>query len=322
VSFFFGLQNLLRVHLVAQYHKARAYYDRSGRSTLLSRALPPSLLQRLESLVARDVATLLWRSKKRFSVTLAVRTELKYLHAYLIDPSNPWEVLIGHMVPRTPNFRSAGDASQLGDGAINHTLRFWFDCRWNARIRAGVKYNPRHADYVHINCLEFIVLLLQIVACFSYLEDPYDLTLVGLPADSFPAIPILLALTDNISSKSWIHRVVTASPRGQALIQIFAALLRRSSLGTQCEHLAGELNVDPDFISRPNLSLAPFDWYSQIFQKMPALRFYFYFRPSPKLDSLILSRLFSNKPQRLPELPRKLGQFAPTASITTGFVMI
>jgi hypothetical protein len=86
--------------------------------------------------------------------------ELQYLRTYLSDLSNPWEVLIGHvMVPRMPNIRSAGDASQLGGGGINHTLRFWFDCRWNARIQPGVKLNPRHPNYVHINCLEYIVLL-------------------------------------------------------------------------------------------------------------------------------------------------------------------
>jgi hypothetical protein len=319
---FFGIQNLLRVHLVAQYHKTSAYYTRTGRAASISKALPPSLAKRFDSLVARDVATLLWRSKMRFSLTTSVRSELQYLYTYLSNPANPWEVLIGHVVPRMPNISSAGDASQQGGGAINHTLRFWFDCRWNVRIQAGTKLNPRHPNYVHINCLEFIVLLLQIVACISYLESPYDPALVGLPLLSLPTIPILLALTDNIASKSWIHRVTTASPRGQALIQVYAALLRRSALGTQCEHLAGALNVDPDFISRPNLHLAPFDWYFQIFQKMPVLKSYYYFQPSPELVSLLLSRLFSDKPLGLPVLPKTLGQFVPTVSITTGFVTI
>ena len=93
------------------------------------------------------------------------------------------------------------------------------------------------------------MLLLQIVACVVYLEEPYDLRPLGLPADPLPTIPILLALTDNMSSRSWIHKVITSSNRGQALIQIYAALLRRSSLGLQCDHIAGVLNVEPDFIS-------------------------------------------------------------------------
>jgi hypothetical protein len=319
---FFGLQNLLRVHLVAQYHKTKAYFDRSGGAARILAELEPGLAKRFDSLVARDVASLLWRSKKRFSITSPVRAELQYLHAYLSDFSNPWEVLIGHVVPRTPNYQSAGDASLTGGGAINDTLGFWFDCRWSPRILRGAKLSPRHPDYVHINCLEFIVLLLQIVACIVYLEAPYDLTLLGLPADFPSVIPILLALTDNMSSKSWIHRVITASPHGQALLQIYAALLRRSSVGLQCEHLPGVLNVEPDFISRPNLCLSPHDWHTQMFRKVPRLQFYNCFLPSPELISEIQLRLFSDSPLGLPELPRNLGQFVPAASTTTGFVTI
>jgi hypothetical protein len=40
---FFGLQNLLCLHLVAQYHNTSAYYKRTGRAASISRALPPSL---------------------------------------------------------------------------------------------------------------------------------------------------------------------------------------------------------------------------------------------------------------------------------------
>jgi hypothetical protein len=319
---FFGLQNLLRIHLVAQYHKSKAYYDRSGGAKRVSQALPPSLAKRFDSIVAREVATLLWRTKKRFSITKPVHAELAYLHAYLSDPNNPWEVLIGHVVPRQPNYHSAGDASLTGGGAINDSLGFFFDCRWSPRIRAGVQFNSRHPEFVHINCLEFVVLLLQIVACVVYLEDPCDLTLLGLPADPLPAIPILLALTDNMSSKSWIHRVITSSSKGQALIQVYAALLRRSSIGLQCDHIPGVLNVDPDFISRPNLCLSPHDWYTQIFRQVPRLRFYNYFQPSVELISLLQSRLSCDSPQGLPELPKNLGRLVPVESITCGFVTI
>jgi hypothetical protein len=52
---FFGLQNLLRIHLVAQYHKSKGYYDRSGGARRISQALPPSLAKRFDSIVAREV---------------------------------------------------------------------------------------------------------------------------------------------------------------------------------------------------------------------------------------------------------------------------
>jgi hypothetical protein len=319
---FFGLQNLLRKHLVAQYHKAKGWFDRNGGAARITAALEPGLAKRFDSLVSREVASLLWRSKKRFSITPPVHAELQYLYTYLSDFSNPWEVLIGHVVPRSPTYESAGDASLNGGGAINDSLGFWFDCRWSPRVLRGTKLNPRHPEYVHINCLEFIVLLLQIVACIVYLEDPYDLPPLGLPPDTPPVIPILLALTDNMSSKSWVHRVITSSPRGQALIQIYAALLRRSSIGLQCEHIPGVLNTDPDFISRPNLSLSTFDWYTQIYLNVPRLKSYCYFQPSPELISVLQSRLFCVSQQGLPELPKKLGQFVPGGCTTTGFVTI
>jgi hypothetical protein len=115
---YFGLQNILRFHLVAQYHKTRAYYDRSGRAAGLIRQLPPSLAKCFDSLVDRNIATLLWHSKQRFSITDSVRVELQFLHDYILDTANSWEVPIGHVVPRSPTFTSAGDASQLGGGAI------------------------------------------------------------------------------------------------------------------------------------------------------------------------------------------------------------
>jgi hypothetical protein len=291
--------------------KTKACFDRSGGAARILAELETGLVKRFDSLVARgDVASLLWRSKKRFSITSPVRAELQHLHAHLSDFSNPWEVLIDHVVPRTPNYRSAGDASLTGGGAVNDTSGFWFNCRWSPRILRGAKLSPRHPDHVHINCLEFIVLLLQIVACIVCLDAPHDLTLLGLPANFPSVIPILLALTNNMSSKSWIHGVVTALPHSQTLIQIHAALLRRLSVGLQCEHLPGVLNVEPDFILHPNLCLPPHDWHTQMFRKVPRLQFYNCFLPSPELISETQLRLFSDSPLGLPELPSNLQEAA------------
>ena len=118
---FFGLQNLFRRHLVAQYHAQKGFFHRGDKRRCISQALPPSLAKRFDSLVARGIATLLWRSKKRFFITSHVTAEFQYLQTYLSNRLNPWEVLIGHVVPRDPNYRSAGDASQTG-GALSMTV--------------------------------------------------------------------------------------------------------------------------------------------------------------------------------------------------------
>jgi hypothetical protein len=109
------------------------------------------------------------------------------------------------------------------------------------------------------------------------------------------------------------------SSKGQALIQVYAALLRRSSLGLQYDHIPGVLNIEPDFISRPNLCLSPHDWYNQIFREVPRLRFYNSFQPSVELISLLQSLETYNSPQGLPELPRNLGRLVPVESTLCGF---
>ena len=82
---FFGLQNLMRKHLVAQYHA----HICGNKARRIAQALLPSLAKRFDSLIAREVAALLWRSKKRFSITNHFTAELQYLHTYLTDPLNP-----------------------------------------------------------------------------------------------------------------------------------------------------------------------------------------------------------------------------------------
>jgi hypothetical protein len=143
---------------------------------------PPAFLRSWKSLSPRQLIPSLLVRLHRFSG--APRSDFKFLNPsmqsssiyILTDFSNPWEILIGHVVPRSPIYSGAGDASQTGGGAINGSLGFWFDCRWSPRILRGVKLNPPNLNYTHIHCLEFIVLHLQIVASIVYLEASYDLT--------------------------------------------------------------------------------------------------------------------------------------------------
>jgi hypothetical protein len=268
------------------------------------------------------MAGVLWRSRQRLPLTTAARQDLLFISDFLADPANLWEILIGHVVPRSPSFESAGDASGLGGGALCHLLRWWFHIRWSPRVAAGVLLSPRHPFFIHINCLEYVILLLQIAAVICFLEAPYDLSESGFSFSFLPSAPVLLAWTDNTATKSWTNKVLSTSKRGQVLIEIYASLLRRSTLAVHCDHVAGVDNVDPDFLSRPDVSLSPVDWFAQIYQHQPLLTSYRYFRPSPELCLLIQSRLFCDGPQGLPELPRSLGQFCPIGSTITDLCMI
>jgi hypothetical protein len=100
---FFGLQNLLRVHLVAQCHESKGCFDRSGGAARITAALEPGLAKQFDSLVAHEVASLLWRSKKRFSITSPVRAELQFLHTLSVtSPTHGKSLLVmWHPVPPT-----------------------------------------------------------------------------------------------------------------------------------------------------------------------------------------------------------------------------
>ena len=77
-----------------------------------------------------------------------------------------WEVPLGLIVPRDPHFSSHCDASHVGGGAYYcRELEFWFDIAWSPQTVHGIKkVKPGCSGYVHINYLEFIVVILPLVA--------------------------------------------------------------------------------------------------------------------------------------------------------------
>jgi hypothetical protein len=272
------------------------------------------LLRRLPVLVAREVAHLLWSTNQSFSVPELVQQECQFLRDYLDDRNNLWEMQIGHFIPREPTFTSAGDSSLDGGGALSHILRFWFAFVWKPEIRRRLRLSHKHPLYLHINQMEFLIVILQVAAVTCMLTDYPQL----LPPDT-PAIPILHSLTDNTPSNKWASKVSSTSTRTQPLVAILGELLRHSDLGFTSAHIEGKLNVDPDALSRPNLTLSPSDRLAQMYLKMPLIKSYSFFQPAPELVSLLESSLCSERWQGHPVLPKKLGQFVPADCISSSF---
>jgi len=88
-------------------------------------------MTRLHSILARDKAQLLWATKQRYAVTPEIRASLQHLLAYSTKTANPWDVLLGLIVPRDLHVSSRGDASLTGGGAYCLAFRFWFDIVWS-----------------------------------------------------------------------------------------------------------------------------------------------------------------------------------------------
>ena len=166
-TMFFAFQNALHRSLNKRFHQLRGFYKRNAKVHHFRSQLPQHLHCRLDSMIARDMASLLWSTKSRTPLTPPVRYELQRLHAHMADFSIPWEMSIAHTVNRDPQFTSIGDACLTGGGAFCDILEFWFDLIWSPPTRTALATNK-----LHINVMEVIVVLIQLAAVITLVEEP------------------------------------------------------------------------------------------------------------------------------------------------------
>ena len=312
-----ALQNAVRRSLRTRFKIIARIYNKTGREIALGDLLPGPLLSRVHSLIAREQAQLLWKTKQKFVITPDMLDSIRHLLAYLTTDPHPWEVPLGLVIPRSPHFNSRGDASFLGGGAHCPQLKFWFDLAWSQRVITGCKRTkPTSPGFVHINSLEFIVVILQLAAIVTRLEwlDLHPECTLAYFAGGLPAIPVWLGETDNTVSCSWETRATARTSQGQGLVSVYAELLRRRDVHTRCKHLAGKLNDVADDISRNDFSLSYSDRTLKLFKVHPMLGTLDYFQTSPELIRLLTSKLFSRHTQEPCVLPTALGLFVPAGS--------
>ena len=315
---YFSLQNSVRRALTTRYQIVHRRYKRQDREFVLLRQLPPHLSDRMFTIIAREKAHLLWSTRQRFVVDPYVMDSLSHLTYYLRDMDCPWEVPIGMIIPRDPHFFSRGDASHVGGGAYCPTLRFWFDIAWSPTTVAGILTRQSAPGAVHINALEFIVVILQLAAIRVRIDTMSHSGEAAMFPGGLPNIPVWLGETDNTVSKSWENRATARTSQGQGLVSIYAELLRTSRIHTLCQHLPGDLNIVADDISRNDFSLASVARCTKLFRTHPSLASWDFFLPSLELLQLLTSRLYSRH-MRVPcVLPTVLGRFVPAGCITFG----
>ena len=320
---YYFLQASMRRGLLARYHVLqRLQRQFSGKRQRLVADLPVALSFRLESLIARDKAAFLWSARCRFTLPPDAISALSTLHAYVANSAVPWEVPLGLIIPRTPHFHTTGDASLTGGGACCHELEFWFDIPWSPNIVHAVRNLRSNAPgFLHINDLEFLVLVLTLVAIRVRLESLPPPLIARVFPKGKPHIPVWLGATDNMVSMSWETKGCATSTRAQGLIGVYSELLRTTLIHTTCEHIKGVDNVIADDISRNDFSLPLTSRSAQLFVKHPCLSTYSFFHPSPELLRLLTSRLFSG-PSPVPcVLPSSLGRFVPAVCTTSASAM-
>ena len=315
---FCALQNAVRMELECRCHILKRRCDKSSRAAKIKQKLPAALAHRADQLIAKDKAQLLWDMKAKMNMTPHIQAAVDTVYHFLADPTNEWAESVTCVIPRDPHMVSHGDASFDAGGAFCEKMCFWFDIRWSPHILRGVRANPSHPDCVHVNALEFIMVILQLAAVMVHLDearaDPTSRSASFFPS-GMPARPVLLSRTDNTVSEVWTSKLTSKSLIGQNLLSFFAAMLRTQKVGANALHLEGALNQCADFMSRPaDLSLSFHERCEQIFQKYSSLRTWDCFQLSPELLRSLSSLLCSRPSLGLPDLPKTLGRFATDVS--------
>ena len=315
-SWYFALQNSSRYSLLQRHHilkrRSRLFQAKEAQ---YRRVLPTHLFKRLGSLISRDKARLLWAKDERFTVDPLARSSIHILLAYLQAHPDPWCTHLGFIVPRVPHFYCQGDASHVGGGAHCPHLEFWTDLAWSTQVVKGLRFStPKQPGYLHINCLEYVMVIIQSAAVAVRLSTASAAQLSAWFPSGPPHIPYYTIDCDNQVSVHWDNSLVGRGTPGQNLLSIESELTRMFPYRRQVHHLAGELNVVADAISRNDFSLSFSSRSSQLFATHPSLAKYDYFLPSPELLQLLSSRLFSGPVQAPCALPANLGRFVPTGS--------
>jgi len=164
-----------------------------------------------------------------------------------------WARPIGQVIPRDYHFVTATDASTGGLAGNCHFL----NCMWRLTKsdleQFGIKTanmsiaQPEFEDAnaaLHINALEFLAIIINIWLILALLQS-------RTPP---PGGWIILVLCDNTSAISWMRYASRSRcPVIRGLARFLTGLLAFFPLhaSLDADHIKGELNIEPDVLSRP-----------------------------------------------------------------------
>ena len=264
----------------------------------------------LDRKIARDV----YHSHVKVFITVKMREELDFLIQVLEDDSKfPLSSPIAHLAQRIPDCQTFGDACLDAAGGFSEDLKFWWHLQFPLCIR---KLTLRHFqilvkekrghELITINVLEFVTEIINFAAA---------LTFHGLnPEWAGHPYPTLLNWTDNRTARAWLRKAALKSDMARRLQKILCSMMINSPLGLSGDYIQGVDNVIADSISRVYSNTNEIPSYTSLLQKLPQLRTYQRFQPSPDFLSLIYSALLL-EPNRELLLPSKLGHFIPGSNI-------
>ena len=167
-----------------------------------------------------------------------------------------------------------------------------------------------------INLFEFAILIVQLSAAITHWEQqqPTDITIY----------PKVRFMSDNTTSISWASKLSSKKMGGQALVRVWSALLKRTTLDVDIVHITGISNTTADAISRPdsNACFLIYPRLSKLFRIEPAIESWNFFRPSPTLLSILASALSFPSNLAVVDLPKELGRFETAASTISASALV
>ena len=121
---------------------------------------------------------------------------------------------------------------------------------------------------------------------------------------------MILNKCDNVSALKWILKAATASAAGRSLSILTCSIMKTSSLRLNGEHLAGELNLISDGISRLVTDANSSPNFSLLMQEFPVLQNCYRFIPSAELVFYLTQSLLGVLELDPPAL-KQMGHFLP-----------
>jgi hypothetical protein len=165
---------------------------------------------------------------------------------------------------------------------------------------------------MHINLFEFAILIVQLAAASTHWDAQQPALSTTYPRIRF--------MSDNTTSISWPSKLSSKKLGGQALVRVWSALLKRTTLDVEIVHIPGVTNTSTaDAISRPdsNESSLIYPRLSKLFRIEPELASWTFFRPNPILLSTLAYALSFPSCLDVVNLPKELGRFETADSTTS-----
>jgi len=254
---FFILQGVISKALRQRYHtltRVCKQTEADVATKLAKYKVPPAVMKQLVRQGCDQVyAKYLYRSKDATTISERLHNELRTLHDYLADPTNPWRINIGHIIPRDYVSVNVGDASFFGVGFWSDQFRVICMIATCLSIRKRCYYGKDHAGRLSMNILEYVTSIFDYACSITILEHDTGATMrEQLFPNGVPPMARILSSKDNRVSEAWIRKGATSAIQGQQLIRIMGALGNYSTTKQDGGHIKGTDNKAADMLSRPD----------------------------------------------------------------------